>query len=106
MLTMSCIFFRSFALLQVVLFFEELGLDKESVGKMLGRCPEIFAAKIDETLTRKLEFLNSFGLSKHLLPRVIKKYPEIFVSNIDNTIAPRLVSSAKTLSVLYCPNLI
>ncbi|KAB1670157.1 hypothetical protein ES319_1Z196000v1 [Gossypium barbadense] len=62
--------------LQVVLFFEGLGLDQETVGKLVSRCPEVFAANIDTTLKKKVEFLAEFGISNDHLPRVIKKYPE------------------------------
>lgn len=68
---------------------EDLGFDKETVGSILGRCPEIFAASIAKTLNRKLEFLASIGVSKPHLPRVIKKYPELLVADTDRTLVPR-----------------
>ncbi|PRQ51849.1 putative transcription regulator mTERF family [Rosa chinensis] len=76
--------------LQVVSFMEGLGFDKETVGTILGRCPEIFAASIERTLKRKLDFLASIGVSKVHLPRVIKKYPELLVSDTDRTLLPRV----------------
>ncbi|BBG98683.1 Mitochondrial transcription termination factor family protein [Prunus dulcis] len=54
---------------QVVSFVEGLGFDKETVGIILGRCPEIFAASIERTLSKKLQFLASIGVSKVHLPR-------------------------------------
>lgn len=76
--------------LKVVSFMEGLGFDKETVGSILGRCPEIFAASIEKTLKRKLDFLSSIGISKIHFPRVIKKYPELFVSDTDRTLLPRV----------------
>ncbi|GMH03884.1 hypothetical protein Nepgr_005723 [Nepenthes gracilis] len=76
--------------LKVVTFMQEVGFDKESIGKILGRCPEMFASSIDNTLQKKVKFLSSIGISKHHLPRVIKKYPELFVSDVDRTLLPRL----------------
>ncbi|RZC71945.1 hypothetical protein C5167_035084 [Papaver somniferum] len=76
--------------LQVVIFMEELGFDTESTGRILFRCPEVFAASIDKTLKRKIEFLNDIGISKDYLPRVIRKYPELLVSDIDHTLLPRV----------------
>ncbi|XP_021819962.1 uncharacterized protein LOC110761716 [Prunus avium] len=76
--------------LQVVSFVEGLGFDKETVGIILGRCPEIFAASIERTLSRKLQFLASIGVSKVHLPRVIKKYPELLVSDTDRNLLPRM----------------
>ncbi|XVE89300.1 hypothetical protein DITRI_Ditri19aG0191400 [Diplodiscus trichospermus] len=77
-------------LLQVVLFLEGLGFDGENVGKLLCRCPEIFAANVDRTLKKKVEFLVQFGISSDHLPQVIKKYPELFVSDVDKTLLPRI----------------
>ncbi|KAI3893729.1 hypothetical protein MKW92_036812 [Papaver armeniacum] len=76
--------------LQVVIFMEELGFDTESTGRILCRCPEVFAANIDKTLKRKIKFLNSIGISKDYVPRVIRKYPELLVSDIDHTLLPRV----------------
>ncbi|TYI22964.1 hypothetical protein ES332_A06G134000v1 [Gossypium tomentosum] len=76
--------------LQVVLFFEGLGLDQETVGKLVSRCPEVFAANINTTLKKKVEFLAEFGISNDHLPRVIKKYPEVLVSDVNKTLLPRI----------------
>ncbi|KAI3990314.1 hypothetical protein MKX01_037653 [Papaver californicum] len=76
--------------LQVVTFMEELGFDTESTGRILCRCPEVFAANIDKTLKRKIKFLDDIGISKDYLPRVIRKYPELLVSDIDHTLLPRV----------------
>ncbi|KAK9281996.1 hypothetical protein L1049_004907 [Liquidambar formosana] len=81
--------------LKVVSFLEDLGFDRETVGRILGRCPEIFATSIEKTLKKKLEFLTSIGVSKDL-PRVIRKYPELFVSDIDRTLLPRMKYLMKT----------
>lgn len=78
-----------YCFIQVVSFVEGLGFDKETVGIILGRCPEIFAASIERTLSRKLQFLASIGVSKVHLPRVIKKYPELLVSDTDRNLLPR-----------------
>ncbi|XP_022723565.1 transcription termination factor MTERF2, chloroplastic [Durio zibethinus] len=77
-------------LLQVVLFLEGLGFDRENVGKLLARCPEIFAANVDKTLKKKVEFPAQLGISNDHLPQVIKKYPELFVSDVDKTLRPRI----------------
>lgn len=75
--------------IQVVSYLEEIGFDKESVGRILARCPEIFATSVEKTLRRKLEFLISIGVSKTHLPRAIRKYPELLVSDPDRTLFPR-----------------
>ncbi|MBA0662252.1 hypothetical protein Goklo_006416 [Gossypium klotzschianum] len=80
---------------KVVLFFEELGLDQETVGKLVSRCPEVFAANIDTTLKKKVELLAEFGISNDHLPRVIKKYPEVLVSDVNKTLLPRSCSHEK-----------
>lgn len=75
--------------LQVVSFFEGLGFDKESVGGILGRCPEIFCSSIKDTLGKKIRFLAAIGVSRAHIPRVIKKYPELLVCDTDRTLLPR-----------------
>ncbi|KAJ1382184.1 Transcription termination factor, mitochondrial/chloroplastic [Sesbania bispinosa] len=77
--------------LQVVLFFENMDFDKETIGRILARCPEIFAASISKTLQRKIEFLSGVGVSKTYLPVVIRKYPELLVSDIDKTLLQRIM---------------
>uniref|UniRef100_A0A803QZB1 Uncharacterized protein n=1 Tax=Cannabis sativa TaxID=3483 RepID=A0A803QZB1_CANSA len=76
--------------IQVVSLLEEVGFDKETIGKILCRCPEIFATSIERTLKRKLKFLSAIGISEVHYPRVIKKYPELLVSDIDRTLLPRM----------------
>ncbi|MED6193990.1 hypothetical protein PIB30_024300 [Stylosanthes scabra] len=76
--------------LQIVLFFENMGLDREMIGRILSRCPEIFAASIDKTLQRKIEFLSGVGVSEAYLPSVIRKYPELLVTDTDRTMLHRL----------------
>ncbi|KAL5974200.1 hypothetical protein ACLOJK_030863 [Asimina triloba] len=71
-------------------FLEELGFDKERIGKILSRCPEIFAASVENTLRKKLNLLIKFGISQRNLPRVIRKYPELLVSDVNNTLLPRM----------------
>lgn len=73
----------------MVSLLENLGFDRETVGKIVLRCPEIFAASIEKTLNKKLEFLKNMGISNHHLPRVIKKYPEVLVSNVNSALIPR-----------------
>ncbi|XP_051133507.1 transcription termination factor MTERF2, chloroplastic [Andrographis paniculata] len=75
---------------QVVSFFEDLGLDEEEIAKTLCRCPEIFATNIDKTLQKKLEFLHSVGISGTHLPRVVRKYPELFVCDVNRALLPRV----------------
>lgn len=73
----------------MVSFLEGLGFDQETVGKILGRCPEIFATSIEETLKKKVEFLVSIGVSEDHLPQAIKKYPELLVSDTNRSLLPR-----------------
>ncbi|XP_061357209.1 transcription termination factor MTERF4, chloroplastic [Gastrolobium bilobum] len=82
--------------LQVVLFFENIGFDKETIGRILARCPEIFAASIDKTLQRKIEFLYGVGVCKTYLPKVIRKYPEVLLSDIDQTLPQRIMYLMKS----------
>ncbi|GKV26772.1 hypothetical protein SLEP1_g36007 [Rubroshorea leprosula] len=77
-------------LLRVILFLEDLGFDRVTVGKILCRCPELFATNIEKTLKSKVEFLTEFGISKDHLSRVIKKYPELLVSDVDRAMLPRI----------------
>jgi len=76
--------------LQIVFFFREMGFDKETVGKILCRSPEIFASNMESTLKKKIDFLVDFGVSKHHLPRIIRKYPEILLLDINHTLLPRM----------------
>nr|XP_034582959.1 uncharacterized protein LOC117845973 isoform X1 [Setaria viridis]XP_034582960.1 uncharacterized protein LOC117845973 isoform X1 [Setaria viridis] len=76
--------------LQIVFFFREMGFDKETVGKILCRSPEIFASNVESTLKKKIDFLIDFGVSKHHLPRIIRKYPEILLLDINDTLLPRM----------------
>ncbi|XP_057765019.1 transcription termination factor MTERF6, chloroplastic/mitochondrial isoform X2 [Salvia miltiorrhiza] len=76
--------------LQVVSFFKDLGMDEDAIARMLSRCPEIFAASIDKTLEKKLQFLSIIGISKAHIPRVIRKYPELFVCDVDRALLPRM----------------
>lgn len=71
---------------------EESGLDEETVGRLLRRCPEIFATDVDRILRKKIEFLNSIGVSGVCLPYVIKKYPELFVCDVGKALHPRYTS--------------
>ncbi|KAI4355931.1 hypothetical protein L6164_004655 [Bauhinia variegata] len=77
--------------LQVIVFLENMGLDKESIGKILARCPHIFAASISKTLQRKIEFLRKVGISEVPLPRVIKMYPQLLVADTNRTVLPRVI---------------
>lgn len=86
--------------MQVISFLEDLGIDKETIGRIICRCPEIFATSIEKTLKRKLEFLTSIGVSGAHIPRVIKKYPELFVSDVDRTLLPRYDSYLNTLALV------
>lgn len=83
-----------------MLLLEEVGFDRETVGKVLVRCPEIFATSVERTLKGKLEFLASIGISKGHLPRVIKKYPEVLVSDVEGTLLPRYVPFPPTRTPL------
>ncbi|KAL1547178.1 transcription termination factor MTERF2, chloroplastic-like [Salvia divinorum] len=76
--------------LQVVSFFKELGMDEDAIARTIGRCPEIFAANIDKTLDKKLQFLSNIGISKANIPRVVRKYPELFVCDVDRALLPRM----------------
>ncbi|PWA44215.1 transcription termination factor [Artemisia annua] len=75
---------------EVITYLKGLGLDEESVGRLLGRCPEVFTTNIDKTLKKKVAFLNELGVSKKHLPRVIRKYPEFFVCDVNNSLLPRM----------------
>lgn len=75
---------------QVIYFLQDLGLDDESITRILCRCPEMFAANLEKTLKKKLDFLTSIGISKTHIPRVIRKYPELFVCDIDKALLPRM----------------
>ncbi|CAA7398773.1 unnamed protein product [Spirodela intermedia] len=75
--------------LKVVSFMEEVGFDHEIIGKILCRCPELFAADVEQTLTKKLGFLTELGISSAHLPRVIKKYPEVLLYDVDRALLPR-----------------
>ncbi|CAL0332117.1 unnamed protein product [Lupinus luteus] len=77
--------------LKVVSFFENMGFDGENIGRILARCPEIFAASINKTLQRKIEFLCGIGVSETYLARVIRKYPELLVYDTDNTLLHRIM---------------
>ncbi|XP_042382991.1 transcription termination factor MTERF2, chloroplastic-like isoform X1 [Zingiber officinale] len=76
--------------LEVVSFMEEFGFDSTTIGRILRRCPEIFASSIENTLRKKVQFLMDFGISKDRLRRVIRKYPEMLLLDTDNTLLPRL----------------
>ncbi|KAL0802252.1 hypothetical protein Bca101_057428 [Brassica carinata] len=76
--------------LKVVAFLEDLGFQKEIVGQILCRCPEIFGCSIDKTLQKKLSFLTRFGVSSTHFPRIIKKYPEFLLYDAEKTVLPRL----------------
>nr|CAB3457876.1 unnamed protein product [Digitaria exilis] len=82
---------RILKLCLIVCFLTEMGFDKETVGKILCRSPEIFASNVDSTLRKKIDFLVDFGVSKHHLPRIIRKYPEILLLDINHTLLPRYV---------------
>ncbi|XP_020100673.1 uncharacterized protein LOC109718707 isoform X2 [Ananas comosus] len=79
--------------LQVVSLLEEMGFDHRKIGRILCRCPEIFAASVDNTLKKKIEFLIKFGISSNHLPRIIRKYPELLLLDINNTLLPRAQNS-------------
>lgn len=73
----------------MVAFFKDLGMEEDAIAKTVVRCPEIFAASIDKTLEKKLQFLSSIGISKPHIPRVVRKYPELFVCDVDKALLPR-----------------
>ncbi|CAL5086853.1 unnamed protein product [Urochloa decumbens] len=75
---------------QTVVFFREMGFDKETVGRILCRSPEVFASNVESTLKKKINFLVDFGVSKHHLPRTIRKYPELLLLDINHTLLPRM----------------
>ncbi|XAR59974.1 hypothetical protein NMG60_11033176 [Bertholletia excelsa] len=75
---------------QVVLFLKDLGLEDQLIGRILGRCPEIFTSSIAKTLNNKLTFLTTIGVSKSHFPRIIRKYPELFVCDVHRAMLPRM----------------
>ncbi|XP_072966926.1 uncharacterized protein [Typha angustifolia] len=94
--------------LEVVSFMEEMGFDRITIGRILCRCPEIFAANVDSTLRKKVEFLTDFGISRGHLPRIIRKYPELLLLDIHNTLLPRMeylvgvgLSKREVCSMIY-----
>ncbi|PKU62029.1 transcription termination factor MTERF5, chloroplastic [Dendrobium catenatum] len=76
--------------LQVVSFLKHFGFDAITIGRILSRCPEIFAASVDDTLQRKVNILTDFGISRNYLPRVIRKYPELLLLDVNTTLLPRM----------------
>ncbi|KAL7605734.1 hypothetical protein Lser_V15G18277 [Lactuca serriola] len=76
---------------KVVSYLKDLGLEEETIGRILGRCPEIFMANIDKTLKKKVEFLSEIGVSKNHFPRVIRKYPELLVCDVNKSLHPRMM---------------
>ncbi|CAL9115524.1 unnamed protein product [Musa textilis] len=74
----------------VVSFMEEIGFDSKTIGRILCRCPEIFASRVDNTLRKKVNFLADFGISTDCLLRVVRKYPEMLLLDTDNTLLPRM----------------
>lgn len=81
---------RSQDFIKVVSFMEDLGLNTKSMGKILDRCPEIYASNIEFTLRRKVEFLIELGIHDLCLQRVLQKYPEFLVMDVDQTLKPRI----------------
>lgn len=71
---------------------EEIGLGGKTTGRILCRCPEIFASSVDNTLRTKLDFLIDFGIPRDHLPRVIRKYPELLGLDAQKTLLPRYVT--------------
>lgn len=76
--------------LQVVSFLKHLGFDSMNIGRILCRCPEIFAASVDDTLQRKVRILIDFGISQNFIPRVIRKYPELLLLDVNTSLLPRM----------------
>lgn len=76
--------------LQVVSFLKLVGFDDVTIGRILCRCPEIFAASVDDTLQRKVNILTDFGISRNFLPRVIRKYPELLLLDVNTILLPRM----------------
>jgi mTERF domain-containing protein, mitochondrial len=74
---------------KVVSFFEEMGFDRPTIGKILCRSPEIFAGHVENTLRRKIRFLIDFGFSNEKIPRIVKKYPEFILLDTNETLQPR-----------------
>lgn len=66
-----------------------MGFDILTIGEILVRCPEIFAACPTKTLQRKIKFLHGIGVYEDHLPRVIKKYPELLVTDPYRNMLPR-----------------
>ncbi|XP_057826732.1 transcription termination factor MTERF2, chloroplastic isoform X4 [Cryptomeria japonica] len=76
---------------EVVFFMKELGLDTESLGRILNRCPEIYASNVENTLRRKVNFLiETYGLRDNRLLLVMQKYPEVLALNVEQTVKLRL----------------
>eukprot|EP01018_Ginkgo_biloba_P025060 Gb_01512 [translate_table: standard] len=76
--------------MEVVSYMEELGFNNENIGRMLYRCPEIYASSVEPSLKRKVKFLIELGILNLRLQRVVQKYPEVLVMDIDQTLKPRL----------------
>ncbi|XP_020583221.1 transcription termination factor MTERF5, chloroplastic isoform X3 [Phalaenopsis equestris] len=75
---------------KVVSFLKLFGFDDITIGRILCRCPEIFAANVDDTLQRKVNILTDFGISRKFLPRVIRKYPELLLLDVNTSLLPRM----------------
>ncbi|XP_020583222.1 uncharacterized protein LOC110026577 isoform X4 [Phalaenopsis equestris] len=87
--------------LQVVSFLKLFGFDDITIGRILCRCPEIFAANVDDTLQRKVNILTDFGISRKFLPRVIRKYPELLLLDVNTSLLPRF-SFAGLAGFIFC----
>ncbi|BBN18673.1 hypothetical protein MPTK1_8g04450 [Marchantia polymorpha subsp. ruderalis] len=74
----------------VVAFLNGYGYDPEDIDKLLRRAPEIFAANIEGTLQRKVDFLLELGIKPAKLFRIIKFYPEILSMSVDDALRPRV----------------
>ncbi|KAK7851506.1 transcription termination factor mterf5 [Quercus suber] len=77
----------------VISFLEGLGIDKETIGRIICRCPEIFATSIEKTIKRKLEFLTSIDVSGAQVPRdtalMVRKFSPLLGYSIDEVLRPK-----------------
>lgn len=85
----------------MVSFFEEMGFDRPTIGKILCRSPEIFAENVENTLRRKIKILIDFGFSNKHIPRIVKKYPEFLLLDTNETLQPRYAQLVSQILVAH-----
>ena len=67
-----------------------LGIERDRIGKIIQKSPQIFGYNIEENMKPKIEYLIGLGVGRNRIGKIIQKSPSIFHYNIEENMKPKI----------------